>query len=372
MTAAIRDRGTNRLAVEKDGKVGTHRGDAIVSDGVGQQGRAGGSGRRRYRVAGSGDWAAEVASRDLVADEGAAGEHVTDLVAGYALDALDADERRHVERHVRRCAACARLITADARVVGFLPYLAPAIAPAPDVKAALFARIAHAERAVAEAPAPRLPLQPPLAATPTLPASRPLPPSAAVSVAGGEVPVASQGLRPAPNRLAWATSFLSIPLLLALAAVGAWGFQMQGDAAEADARWSEVQAQFASFANGEQFNLEPSAGGRGAEGTITVSPDGRRLLLSIQVNNPRQDRTYQLLVQYGERLIPQQDIKVGPNGKVMEIVELDRPYSDYEGIEVKALPVTGENSSDSLAKIAVGDVAGSIGGTEPSASDLLP
>lgn len=332
-----------------------------MSDGRGQQSGAGG--RRRYRVAGSGDWAAEATRGER--DGGGSGGHVDDLVAGYALGALEPAERERVERHVRACPACSRLVTDDARVAGFLPYLAPAVAPPLDVKAALFARIAHAERAVTEAP--RRPA--PGATTPaaTLPASRPLAPAVA---AGGMVPSlpAERGWGP---RLAWATSLLSVPLLLALVAVGAWGYQMRGEAAEADARLTEVQAQYASFVDGQILRLDPTES-RGAEGTITVSADGQRLLVDMQVNNPKRDRTYQLLVTDGDRVVPQKDLRVDEDGKVREIVVVDDRYRGFESIEVKAKPASGENSSESIGRLVIGDVGGSIGETDPNSNSVLP
>jgi len=55
-----------------------------VSDGRGQQ--PGTSSRRRYRVAGSGDYAAAVAKG---AQSGDPDDHIADLAAGYALGALE-------------------------------------------------------------------------------------------------------------------------------------------------------------------------------------------------------------------------------------------------------------------------------------------
>ena len=70
-------------------------------------------------------------------------EHVDDLIAAYALGALDADERVAVERHAGFCPTCARQLADMRRTATMLPFSVATGAPSPDVKAALFARIAH-------------------------------------------------------------------------------------------------------------------------------------------------------------------------------------------------------------------------------------
>lgn len=76
-------------------------------------------------------------------DDPPSGDHVEDLIAGYALGALDPDERLAVERHADYCARCARLLADTRRTAAMLPYIAAPVSPSPDLKAALFARIAQ-------------------------------------------------------------------------------------------------------------------------------------------------------------------------------------------------------------------------------------
>lgn len=76
-------------------------------------------------------------------DDAAAGEHVDDLIAGYALGALEPDERLAVERHAAYCPNCARLLAETRRTASMLSFVAAPAAPSPDVKAALFSRIAQ-------------------------------------------------------------------------------------------------------------------------------------------------------------------------------------------------------------------------------------
>lgn len=344
-----------------------------MSDGRGTQPGAGGGGRRRYRVAGSGDWAATVASGAAQPVDPAGAGHVADLVPGYVLGALEPAERELVDRHVRSCPACAELLAADGRVAGFLPYLAPAVAPAPDVKAALFARIAHAERAAQERAAPGA-IAPVSRALPTLPSSRPAAASLAPMEPAGKVPaLAAARARPAARR-PWLGTLLGAPLVLALVVVGGWGYQMHGQAVEARARADQIEALYANFAAGEFIPLQPGQAEPGAEGNISVSKDGRQVLIGFQVKNPKRDRTYNVWVNDGTRLVQKGgEIAVNPDGQGVAVVNLDRPYNEYQSIEVKAVPITGKNSSESMSDIVLSDVSrGSIGGTETNPNDVLP
>ncbi len=101
-----------------------------------------------------------------------AGRHVDDLAAAYALGALEPAERDQVERHRRLCPACDRLLAEESRVANLLPFAVPAsTVPPPDVKVALFARIAHAQQHTADADLPSR-------------AAQPLPPTLTVTAAG--------------------------------------------------------------------------------------------------------------------------------------------------------------------------------------------
>lgn len=77
-----------------------------------------------------------------------AGEHVDDLIVGYALGALEPDEQLAVERHAAYCPRCARLLAETRRTAAMLPFVAAPAAPSPDVKAALFTRIAQSSAPV--------------------------------------------------------------------------------------------------------------------------------------------------------------------------------------------------------------------------------
>lgn len=81
-------------------------------------------------------------------DDSGSGDHVEDLIAGYALGALAPDEMLAVERHADYCPSCARLLAETRRTAAMLPFVAAPAGPSPDVKAALFARISQSSAAV--------------------------------------------------------------------------------------------------------------------------------------------------------------------------------------------------------------------------------
>lgn len=57
-------------------------------------------------------------------------EHVADLLAGYALGALDPEETELVARHVQSCASCRAALSGYEQVGSLLPYAAP-VQPVP-------------------------------------------------------------------------------------------------------------------------------------------------------------------------------------------------------------------------------------------------
>ncbi len=76
------------------------------------------------------------------------GDHVGDLIAGYALGALEPDEKLAVDRHIEYCPSCARLLAETRRTAAMLPFVAAPAGASPVVKATLFARIAQSSAAV--------------------------------------------------------------------------------------------------------------------------------------------------------------------------------------------------------------------------------
>jgi anti-sigma-K factor RskA len=80
---------------------------------------------------------AETTDRDT-----AGHEEISALLPAYALDALTASEREAVERHLVACAECRRELAELRDTTALLAFAAPPTQPRPEVKAALFGRVA--------------------------------------------------------------------------------------------------------------------------------------------------------------------------------------------------------------------------------------
>lgn len=68
-------------------------------------------------------------------------EHVNDLLALYALDGLEPDERRQVEAHLEGCAACRAEAERELGLVALLAESLPPQAPDPRLRAQTLARV---------------------------------------------------------------------------------------------------------------------------------------------------------------------------------------------------------------------------------------
>ena len=310
--------------------------------------------QRRHRLAG----APPVAAPD---------EHVDDLAAAYALGALDHEERAHVERHVRRCPECARLLGAERRVVALLPLVAAPAAPAPDVKVALFARVAQAQRAAAAADSSvaRAGVLPP---TMTIPSSRPVPWPAVEAPA---VAVTVQRLGERAEHSSWLGrigAFATVPLLLALIATGAWAFQLQDRVAESSGQVESLEASLANFGSGTQLPLYgTSTTAAGPQGELLIGNDQRlgRLLMRL---DPDPGRAYKLVGVKEGRAVPVADLRVDAEGN-SQIFSSDQPFDSYEQIHVQVQPPVAGVDADTVLSA---DLNGAIGADDPTSNGALP
>jgi hypothetical protein len=313
--------------------------------------------RRTYRLAGLGNRSFTSTSDDI--------GHVDDLVAGYVLGALEADEAAAVDAHVRTCSPC-ELSLADAqRTVGMLPFVVPMQKPPIDSKVALFARVAQSQRAAAAA---SLPMHGADAwRTPTIPSSA----GAALAYAGSDnasTPPGASASRGA--RSGWLVSVLSVPLLIALVATGFWGLQLQNQLSSQSSQLVELQSELANFGSGTSYPLSPGYDAPQAEGQIVIGSDGRAGMLQIDVNSKDAAGAYELWVNQDGKLVPAAEFTVNQDGKGQARFELDQPFGEYESVHIRAKaldPGQAGTQSDTLVR----DSAGALGSTG-SGLDISP
>lgn len=287
------------------------------------------------------------------------GNHVNDLAAEYALGALDDGERASVDAHIRVCPLCADAIDDALTTAGMLSYLVPQLQPSVATKAALFQRVAHAQRAAAISPLPLATLD--TYRTPTLPASH----VESDLVLPAMAPAVSATPKSArQSRTGWIISAVSAPLLIALVVTGMWGLQLRDQVSLQSNRMADLQSELTNFGSGTtSYQLSPGDAAPQAEGQIVLGSDGRAGMLQVDVNSKQAAGEYQMLVNEDGKLVNVAEFTVNAEGKGQAQFDLDLPYSEYESIHIKAKPADMAATSDDAFDALFQDNSGSLGST---------
>jgi anti-sigma factor RsiW len=290
------------------------------------------TGRRAYRIAGFHD---RQSAPPLVSQS-----HVDDLAAAYALGALEPDEVAAVDAHVRTCSACHQELLDAQRAAGMLSFVVPLHVPPADSKAALFARIAQSRKAATASLLPTVGVD--TLRTPTIPSSAGL---EDIQFPSKSDPMAlSQSL--GGSRSSWILSAVSVPLLIALIATGFWGVQLHNQVTAQSSQLTDLQAQLTNFGSGTtSYQLSPGIAAPQAEGQIVMGADQRAGMVQIDVNTDQGPRDFEMLVNRDGKLVPVSEVTVDETGRGQARFELDRPFSEYESVHIKAKPL--DSSSDS-------------------------
>lgn len=306
--------------------------------------------RRTYRLAGIGNRSFTPTADDI--------GHVDDLIPGYVLGALEADEAAAVDAHVRSCPSCERSVADAQRTASMLPFVVPMRKPPVDSRVALFARVAHARRTAAAASLPLHGAE--TWRTPTIPSAA----DVALATAGASTvapsPVGASASR--GSRGGWLVSVLSVPLLIALVATGFWGLQLQNQLSSQNSELAELQSELANFGSGTSYPLSPGYDAPQAEGQIVIGSDGRAGMLQIDVNSKGAAGAYELWVNQDGKLVPAAEFTVNQDGKGQARFELDQPFGEYESVHIRAKaldPGQVGTQSDTLVR----DSDGALGST---------
>jgi anti-sigma factor RsiW len=310
------------------------------------------AGRRTYRIAG-------LPNRPSPTLKSVG--HVEDLVAAYALNALEPDEAAAVDAHVRVCPACERALSEAMRTVGMLPFLVPMETPPPDSKVALFSRVAHVRKAAAASPLPLQGLD--AFRTPTIPASSDYddlvqPPAPGV--------IADASAAQAQSRTGRLVSILSVPLLVALVMTGFWGLQLRDQLTAQSSQLADLQSQLTNFGSGTtSYQLSPGTAAPQAEGQIVLGADQRAGMVQIDVNSDKGAKNFEMLVNKDGKLVPVSEVTVDQDGQGQARFELDQPFSEYESVHIQAKPLDASPEA-SRADTLFQDNSGPLGSTGSS------
>jgi hypothetical protein len=279
--------------------------------------------RRRYRLA----------EAPVVAFPGS-DRHVVDQAAAYALGALEPDEVDAVEWHIAACPRCARAVQAARQTTAMLPFVAPPAVPPPDVKVALFARIAQSQaRASAPREDPARWAAPASAGrTPTIPAAGPW------LVDGPPRPTAAPP-RPTPRRARRFAGIgpvvsTAIPLVLVIGLLGAWSLNLRDTGRDKDAAIETYQERIDTLVGSSGApELPGNYRGSVAVERVTISDrsgDGNTALATVQgLENPDPAATYRLwAIRTDGSVGPGGDLQVTGTGTGAVSLELDEPWAN--------------------------------------------
>lgn len=307
--------------------------------------------RRTYRLAGSRETAGPAVTPD---------GHVDDLAAAYALGALEEGERAAVDAHTRVCPQCERAVADALDTAGMLVYLAPQLQPSVASKAALFSRVAHAQRAAIASPLPMTSME--AFRTPTLPTS-----SAQDGLVLPAMAPAAAAVQPVKqSRTGWIISAISAPLLIALVVTGMWGLQLRDQLSAQSNQMADLQSELTNFGSGTtSYQLSPGEAAPQAEGQIVLGADQRAGMLQIDINSKEAAGTYEMMVNQDGRLVPVSEFTVDQEGKGQAKFETAQPFTDYESVHIKAKPL-GSTAADDGFDILFQDNGGSLGSTGSS------
>jgi anti-sigma factor RsiW len=207
-------------------------------------------------------------------------ERIHELTAGYALDALDADERGAYEAHLGTCERCRDELASFWDVTGSLAYAAAGPAPSPELRGRLLAR-AREER-------PNV------------------------------VPIHSRRwVAPATSAVAAVAAVVAIGL-------GLWASSLNSDLDQARSALAQQRAAAQVLADPDARSVPLS----GADGRLVVSGSGQAALVVNDLERPPDGKAYEIWVI--------RDNRPEPAGLFAEgrLVPLDRPVPDDSTVAV--------------------------------------
>ena len=325
-----------------------------------------------------------------------------DLAPGFALGSLEPEETEAVEHHLPSCPACAKLVEDARRTAAVLPFLVKAVAPPPDVRAALFTRIAQTQQFAAGA-TPHPVATPRVDPSVTFPPSRLDPKGERVARAPrrrlrlptvgdfvgrtqGQTAPSSGTSQPAhPASGSWRNwpgplvpiMTPTVPLLVILAVVGGWAMTQYNQANEM-ATYQDLWGTMDNVLqadDGTMFNMESTdAVPPTVKGRVVAELDAERAMLMTWGLDDRDGSvSYAVWVERNGRFIPAGDLDVDDRGHAREMIELDGRLREFQRVVVTATTVDADGVATvvdvlTAAITPAGPAGGGLDGTEGSQS----
>jgi hypothetical protein len=267
----------------------------------------------------------------------------------YALGILESSQRAAIDRHLSGCPTCATLMSGYEQTVAVLALAVPLAQPSATARTALFARIATTSQTIAPA---RSVYTGDLDAlrTPTLPPSTTL--------------VPSMPEKPQPSSAWWrvyAAPLATLPLLLALGLVAAWGVNNYAQLNDKNVALAEKDMQIAALLNNvvdgdgadvanivtdpstKRYALSPEVGGAdvSAQGMLYAVADNGTSFLKV---SGLPQGTYAVVVQEQDgSMVPTTEFSVGADGTASSFVQLGTNVTDLRSVHIRPTTVTIES-----------------------------
>jgi anti-sigma factor RsiW len=257
----------------------------------------------------------------------------------YALGILEASQRAAIERHLTRCASCAALVASYRQTVAVLALAVPLASPPASARTALMDRIATTPQTPAVARSVYAGSLDTLR-TPTLPPSQAFDP----------VPA-----DPASESAWWrvyAAPLATLPLLLALGLVAAWGLNnysqlshSQNAVAQRDMQIAKLSSQLSNensqgVANlvtspaTQRYNLSSEINGAEAQGVLLANTQSGQAALQVSGLPPG---TYTVFVQLDNGdMMPKTEFVVGDLGSASTMVDLGGQVTDLKSVHIRS------------------------------------
>jgi hypothetical protein len=265
---------------------------------------------------------------------------VEDSIDEYSLGIADSSQQVAIERHLTRCKRCSELVGSYRQSVAVLALAVPLVSPPASARTALLSRIAATSQGVAP-PEPVFSGNLDSFRTPTLP-------SANAIVAPMPAQTSSQD--------AWwrvyAAPLATLPLLLALGLMGAWGFNnyaklddardtiamQDAEMAKQDDQSDLDQQQYVQLAFSSSSMKYPMSGGQTSQngpswGTLLADPITGQSALKVNGLNPGY---YVVLVQTRDGSMEEKALfEVGEDGTALTAVDLGEQVADFQSVHIR-------------------------------------
>jgi hypothetical protein len=282
---------------------------------------------------------------------------VDDSLEEYVLGILESSRQVAIERHLVRCTACSALVASYEQIAAVLALAVPPATPPARARTALLTR-------VAQAPSPPASMYTGNLAelrTPSLPASN----------LGLTAPAIRQQTRQSWWKV-YAAPLATLPLLLALGLVAAWGMNNYAKLNDSNSALAERDLQIARMSqqlssensqgvanlltspSAKRYVLSPDVSVAGDDAKGTLVADAQHELAVLQVSG-LSSGTYSVVVQTEDGdMVTKAEFDVGTLGSATALVDLGAQISELQSVHIR--PTTTITDTDVAAIEAPPDV----------------